>query len=60
MIGATYGQSRYYPLSDVESGAHENLTDSYLAGAFGANPRVSEGQIGRSLLVTDGLGIASY
>ena len=45
------GRTDLYPLSDVEPGAKEDLTDSYLAGAFGAIPRVSEGQIGRSLLV---------
>lgn len=44
------GATELYPLSDVEPGAQEDLTDSYLAGAFGAVPRMTEGQIGRRLL----------
>ncbi|MFJ9764619.1 ATP/GTP-binding protein [Streptomyces erythrochromogenes] len=44
------GATELYPLSDVRPGGMENLTDSYLAGAFGAVPRMTEGQIGRRLL----------
>ncbi|MET8330065.1 ATP-binding protein [Streptomyces sp. NPDC005181] len=44
------GATELYPLSDAEPGAQEDLTDSYLAGAFGAVPRMTEGQIGRQLL----------
>lgn len=44
------GATELYPLSDMEPGAQEDLTDSYLAGAFGAVPRMTEGQIGRRLL----------
>ncbi|PWS51197.1 hypothetical protein DLE01_14035 [Streptomyces sp. FT05W] len=44
------GATELYPLSDVRPGDEENLTDSYLAGAFGAVPRMTEGQIGRRLL----------
>ncbi|MFF0061383.1 ATP/GTP-binding protein [Streptomyces sp. NPDC005279] len=44
------GATELYPLSDVQPGEQENLTDSYLAGAFGAVPRMTEGQIGRRLL----------
>lgn len=44
------GATELYPLSDVEPGAEEDLMDSYLAGSFGAVPRVTEGQIGRRVL----------
>lgn len=44
------GATELYPLSDLEPGAQEDLTDSYLAGAFGAVPRMTAGQIGRRLL----------
>lgn len=44
------GATELYPLSDVQPGEQEDLTDSYLAGAFGAVPRMTEGQIGRRLL----------
>ncbi|MFJ6123950.1 ATP/GTP-binding protein [Streptomyces griseoviridis] len=44
------GATELYPLSDMEPGAQEDLTDSYLAGAFGAVPRMTEGQIGRRML----------
>ncbi|WP_406342969.1 ATP/GTP-binding protein [Streptomyces sp. NBC_00648] len=45
-----HGATEIYPLSDVEPGAEEDLTDSYLAGAFGGVPRMAAGQIGRELL----------
>ncbi|MCX5410629.1 ATP/GTP-binding protein [Streptomyces sp. NBC_00059] len=44
------GATEIYPLSDVEPGEDEDLTDSYLAGAFGGVPKLSAGQIGRKLL----------
>ncbi|WP_030542646.1 ATP/GTP-binding protein [Streptomyces albus] len=46
------GGTELYPLTDAEPTDDEDLTKSYLAGAFGAVPRVSEGQIGRRLLMT--------
>jgi hypothetical protein len=44
------GATELYPLSDVDPGPEEDLSDSYLAGAFGAVPRVAQGQIGRRVL----------
>jgi hypothetical protein len=44
------GATELYPLSDVDPGPEEDLSDSYLAGAFGAVPRVTQGQIGRRVL----------
>ncbi|MFD7169222.1 AAA family ATPase [Streptomyces violascens] len=44
------GATDLYPLSDVGPGTEEDLMDSYLAGSFGAVPRVTEGQIGRRVL----------
>ncbi|MEU3980313.1 ATP-binding protein [Streptomyces sp. NPDC026672] len=44
------GATELYPLSDVAPGPEEDLSDSYLAGAFGAVPRVTQGQIGRKML----------
>lgn len=51
------GTTEIYPLSDVEPGEEEDLTDSYLAGAFGGVPKMTAGQIGRRLL-TAGIGEA--
>ncbi|WP_406400188.1 ATP-binding protein [Streptomyces sp. NBC_00879] len=45
-----HGATEIYPLSDVEPGEEEDLTDSYLAGAFGGVPKMTAGQIGRKLL----------
>ncbi|MFF0158838.1 ATP/GTP-binding protein [Streptomyces sp. NPDC005263] len=44
------GATDLYPLSDADPGPEEDLSDSYLAGAFGAVPRVTQGQIGRRVL----------
>lgn len=44
------GATELFPLSDVDPGPEEDLSDSYLAGAFGAVPRVTQGQIGRRVL----------
>ena len=44
------GATELYPLSDAEPGADEDLMDSYLAGAFGAVPKMTQGQIGRRVL----------
>ncbi|CAM3766515.1 ATP-binding protein [Nocardiopsis rhodophaea] len=49
------GATELYPLSDANPGEKEDLTDSYLAGAFGAIPRVTEGQIGRRLVMVKGM-----
>ncbi|WP_327354001.1 AAA family ATPase [Streptomyces sp. NBC_01304] len=46
------GATELYPLSDVEPGPEEDLTDSYLAGAFGGVPDMTQGEIGRKLLET--------
>ncbi|MCP3819974.1 ATP-binding protein [Streptomyces sp. A3M-1-3] len=45
-----HGATELYPLTAAEPGEAENLTTSYLAGAFGAVPGVIEGQIGRRLV----------
>lgn len=47
------GATELFPVSDWEPTEDEDLMTSYLAGSFGAVPRVSEGQIGRRLLRTD-------
>jgi hypothetical protein len=44
------GATELYPLTAAEPGELEDLTTSYLAGAFGAVPDVTEGQIARRLL----------
>ncbi|WP_367044374.1 ATP-binding protein [Streptomyces sp. Je 1-332] len=44
------GATELYPLSDVDPGPEEDLSDSYLAGAFGGVPKVNQGQIGRRVL----------
>lgn len=44
------GASDLYPLTAAEPGEHEDLTTSYLAGVFGAVPRVIEGAVYRTLL----------
>ncbi|WP_342776412.1 ATP-binding protein [Streptomyces armeniacus] len=49
------GGTELYPLADVEPGEEEDLTDSYLAGAFGGVPRMTPGKIGRSLRLKDAL-----
>ena len=45
------GATALYPLTDAEPGEDEDLTQSYLAGAFGGVPALLEGQIARRLLV---------
>jgi hypothetical protein len=48
------GRTGLYSLAEAQPGEDEDLADSYLAGAFGAIPRVVEGQIGRRLrLIVD-------
>ncbi|CAM5375970.1 ATP-binding protein OS=Streptomyces rimosus subsp. rimosus (strain ATCC / DSM 40260 / JCM 4667/ NRRL 2234) OX=1265868 GN=SRIM_019990 PE=4 SV=1 [Streptomyces rimosus subsp. rimosus] len=42
-----------FSVADWEPTDEEDLMASYLAGTFGAVPRVSEGQIGRRLLRTN-------
>jgi hypothetical protein len=44
------GATELYPLTAASPGADEDLTKSYLAGAFGAVPALLEGQISRRLL----------
>ncbi|MGW5620204.1 AAA family ATPase [Streptomyces olivaceus] len=44
------GATELYSLSDADPGPEEDLMDSYLAGAFGAVPKVMQGQIGRRVL----------
>ncbi|WP_327297514.1 MULTISPECIES: AAA family ATPase [unclassified Streptomyces] len=43
------GASELYPLTDADPGEDEDLTKSYLAGAFGGVPALLEGQIARRL-----------
>ncbi|MER5256180.1 AAA family ATPase [Streptomyces sp. NPDC002855] len=50
------GATELYPLSDAEPGEDEDLTQSYLAGAFGGVPSLLEGQIGRRLLAAREVG----
>ncbi|GAA2633280.1 AAA family ATPase [Streptomyces axinellae] len=47
------GGTELYPVADVDPGEEEDLTDSYLAGAFGGVPRLPAGKIGRSLRMTE-------
>ncbi|GAA4908460.1 ATP/GTP-binding protein [Streptomyces coeruleoprunus] len=47
------GATELAPIADWEPGEEEDLMASYLAGSFGAVPKVSEGQVGRRLLRTD-------
>ncbi|OEU94817.1 AAA family ATPase [Streptomyces oceani] len=47
------GATELYPLTAVSPTAEEDLTKSYLAGAFGAVPSLLEGQIARRLLTTN-------
>lgn len=44
------GATELYPLTAASPGEDEDLTKSYLAGAFGAVPSLLEGQIARRLL----------
>ncbi|MFJ8752248.1 ATP/GTP-binding protein [Streptomyces sp. NPDC102441] len=44
------GSTEVYPLTDAKPGSNEDLADSYLAGAFGGVPGISEGRVGRALL----------
>ncbi|MFG1754929.1 AAA family ATPase [Streptosporangium sandarakinum] len=45
----TGGATRLYPLTQAQPGEEENLTVSYLEGAFGAVPDLLEGQIARRM-----------
>ncbi|WP_413103397.1 AAA family ATPase [Streptomyces sp. Inha503] len=45
------GASELYPLTAAEPGEDEDLTRSYLEGAFGGIPTLTTGQIGRRLLM---------
>ncbi|GCD44652.1 AAA family ATPase [Streptomyces paromomycinus] len=47
------GVTELFSVADWEPTDEEDLMASYLAGTFGAVPRVSEGQIGRRLLRTN-------
>ncbi|MEU9485454.1 ATP-binding protein [Streptomyces decoyicus] len=47
------GATELFPVSDWEPTEDEDLMASYLAGAFGGVPKVSEGQVGRQLLQTN-------
>jgi AAA domain, putative AbiEii toxin, Type IV TA system len=47
------GATELFPISDWDPTEHEDLMASYLAGSFGAVPKVSEGQVGRQLMQTD-------
>lgn len=49
------GATELSSVADWEPTDEEDLMASYLAGSFGAVPRVSEGQIGRRLVRTDDL-----
>ncbi|WP_329166769.1 hypothetical protein OG709_16885 [Streptomyces sp. NBC_01267] len=49
------GATELSSISEWEPTDEEDLMASYLAGSFGAVPKVSEGQIGRRLLRTDEL-----
>ncbi|GAA1995313.1 ATP-binding protein [Nocardiopsis rhodophaea] len=46
------GATELYPLTAAEPGEEEDLPRSYLSGAFGGVPAVTEGQVGRRLLAT--------
>lgn len=46
------GATELYPLTAASPTAEEDLTKSYLTGAFGAVPSLLEGQIARHLLAT--------
>jgi hypothetical protein len=47
------GATALSSVADWEPTEEEDLMTSYLAGSFGAVPKVSEGQIGRRLLRVD-------
>ncbi|MGW7506780.1 AAA family ATPase [Streptomyces massasporeus] len=49
------GATTLVSVADWEPTEEEDLMTSYLAGSFGAVPRVSEGQVGRRLLRADEL-----
>ncbi|MFE5051192.1 ATP/GTP-binding protein [Streptomyces sp. NPDC056637] len=51
------GATELYSLTDAEPGDDEDLTQSYLAGAFGGVPSLLEGQIARRLLAARELGV---
>jgi predicted ATPase len=46
------GATELFPVSDFEPGEQENLMTSYLDGAYGGVPRMTEGKVGRRLLRT--------
>ncbi|OMI40392.1 AAA family ATPase [Streptomyces sparsogenes] len=47
----SHGATELYPLTAAEPGEDEDLTRSYLEGAFGGIPTLTAGQIGRRLLM---------
>ncbi|MEU5189631.1 ATP-binding protein [Streptomyces klenkii] len=46
------GATELFPVSDLEPGKEQDLMTSYLEGAFGGVPRVSEGKVARTLRQT--------
>ncbi|MCA6094303.1 ATP-binding protein [Streptomyces sp. SCA3-4] len=46
------GATELFPVSDLEPGQEQDLMTSYLEGAFGGVPRLSEGKVARTLLRT--------
>lgn len=46
------GATELFPVSDLEPGKEQDLMTSYLEGALGGVPRVSEGKVARRLLQT--------
>ncbi|AWS48328.1 ATP/GTP-binding protein [Streptosporangium sp. 'caverna'] len=50
------GATQLYALTEAQPGEEENLTVSYLEGAFGAVPDLLEGQIARRMAVRRGSG----
>ncbi|CAL9503154.1 hypothetical protein SUDANB106_03505 [Streptomyces sp. enrichment culture] len=49
------GATEIFPLSDLKPANTEDLMTSYLAGVFGGIPRLSEGQVGRRLLMAEAM-----
>lgn len=50
-----HGATELFPLSDLKPAETEDLMTSYLAGVFGGVPRLSEGQVGRRLLMAEAM-----
>ncbi|MCZ1009042.1 AAA family ATPase [Streptomyces lydicus] len=47
-----HGATALFPISDLQPAEEEDLMTSYLEGAFGGVPRMTEGKVGRRLLRT--------